>query len=215
MKLTISGFRPIAAHPALRALVTLLLVAVAVVATVLAATPAHAGPQLRGVDGRHGPLVGENFSPADHPTVIANWSGVRYTYGIPSKWSCAKGSSIFHSTGVMTCWDEKMSDGRGAGGAVGYQDCAHTCTAVDVERIGMQLRMDPRAWRVLDSTTWSAEQAGSMDGRPIVRVALRHTFTPAGSYIRNGIAYSQLTGPADKRGEMLKILNSIRANTPR
>ena len=87
------------------------------------------------------------------------------------------------------------------------------CTTTDVKRATSQLRVDREAWRAVDETTWYAEQSDTLNGVRKVRVAVAHVFRTADG--EHGVAFAQFDGPPSKRGELLKIINSIRANTPR
>ena len=205
-----------------RIMLALLAGIAALLATAGVASNAHADTDgrypslpMRGVDGGTGPVKGSNFSAADRPYVISDdFAGIEYTFGIPDDWSCGAGSSAVSATGEATCFEENTSKTTAAGGLVAYQKCAATrCTTTDVKRVTSQVRVDREAWRAVDDTTWYAEQSGTLNGVRKVRVAVAHVFHTADG--EAGIAFAQLDGPPSKRGELLKIINSIRANTPR
>ena len=202
-----------------RTIMALLACFAALVGTAGVTATAHADTRypalpLRGVDGGPGPVAGNNFSPAERPYVVSDFAGIRYSFGIPGDWSCGSGSSVVSTTGEATCFQERTTTTTRAGGIVGYQKCAATrCTIVDADKLGNQIRVSRGSWRVIDDTTWYAEESGTIDGVRKVRMAIRHVFTTADG--QAGIAFAQLDGPPSKRGELLKIINSIRANTPR
>ena len=205
-----------------RTILALLAGIAALLATAGVAATAHAdtggrypSAPMRGVDGDAGPVKGSNFSPSDRPYVISNdFAGIEYTFGIPGDWSCGAGSSVVSANGEATCFEEGTTKTTAAGGLVAYQKCAESrCTTTDVKRATSQLRVDREAWRAVDETTWYAEQSGTLNGVRKVRVAVAHVFHTADG--EHGVAFAQFDGPPSKRGELLKIINSIRANTPR
>ena len=205
-----------------RIMLALLAGIAALLATASVAATAHADTDgrypslpLRGVDGGVGPVKGSNFSSSDRPYVVSDgFAGIEYSFGIPGDWSCGAGSSAVSATGKATCFEENTSKTSAAGGVVAYQKCAATqCTSTDVERVTSRVRVDRDSWRAVDDTTWYAEQSGSIKGVRKVRVAVAHVFHTTDG--ESGIAFAQLDGPPSKRSELLKIINSIRANTPR
>ncbi|WP_461665739.1 hypothetical protein [Gordonia sputi] len=205
-----------------RIMLALLAGIAALLATAGVASTAHADTDgrypslpMRGVDGGPGLVRGSNFSPSDRPYVISDdFAGIEYTFGIPDDWSCGAGSSAVSANGKATCFQEDTTKTSAAGGVVAYQKCAATrCTTADVKGVTSQVRVDSESWRAVDDTTWYAEQSGSIKGVRKVRVAVAHVFHTADG--EAGIAFAQLDGPPSKRGELLKIINSIRANTPR
>lgn len=205
-----------------RVMLILLAGLAALLTSVGVVAPAHADTNgrypslpMRGVDGGPGLVAGTNFSPADHPYVISDgFAGIEYTFGIPGDWSCGAGSSAVSASGRATCFEERTTKTSSAGGVVAYQKCAaQRCTSADVNRVAAKIRVKRESWRSVDETTSYAEESGTIDSIRKVRVAVIHEFHTADG--KAGIAFAQLDGPPAKRGVLLKIVNSIRANTPR
>lgn len=179
------------------------------------ATTTEPAADVAGIDGGPGPIAGRNFSVGDNPYTIGAGQ-LPFAFAFPAGWSCIYSTaSTIQTTGGYTCYQDNINNGGGpsrAGGRIGYQRCASRCTQAEIDEVGRKMRIDDGDWRRIDSSTTFGEHRGILNGEQKVRVGMRRVYARGSA--PDTIAFAVLTGDPGFRDTMLKVLNSVRANTP-
>lgn len=159
-------------------------------------------------------MAGPNFTEDDR-TVEMRLDGLPFPFRVPEGWECARDPEAVAPVVRYICTDVTFDDSAGLpppSGLVQVEPCPSPCGDLEWETL-RNAANDDGGWALVDETT-----AAALDVDPELpmyqRIRMSRLWSPLGGEMPDMHVYTEFTAPPELFGEVQRITNDIRANTP-
>ncbi len=159
-------------------------------------------------------VAGPSFTEDDR-AVEMRLAGLPFPFRVPEGWECSRDAEAAAPVVRYICSDTAFDDSDGLpppSGVVQVEPCPPPCGDLEWETLRNQAS-DDGGWVLVDDTTVTV-----LDFSPELplyeRIRMSRLYSPVGGEMPDTHVYSEFTAPPELFGEVQKITNDIRANTP-
>ncbi len=159
-------------------------------------------------------VAGPGFT-RDDRTVEMRLAGLPFPFRVPEGWECARDTSAVEPVVRYACTDTTSTGSSTLpppSGIVQVEPCPGPCGDAEWDTLRNRAN-DDEGWVLVDPTTASA-----LDVDPELplyeRIRMSRIWSPIGGEMPDTHVYTEFTSPPELFGDVQKITNDIRANTP-